>query len=205
MVLIYKSNDISQSATMSELSDFYFKSEKEVIGGREVPCITTKFQANYPSVVDRFFTKYYHLRNNNVDEVHSILFHSNRICLIGLDSSHVAIKSKITAIDFDIGNCDRSKNKVTGKGKKGGMNLQPTSTLAVVTCADGSQHKISSCITGKLIEVNDRLLKDPSTIGQDGLGYVAVVLPKIDKCDDIKNHLMTEEQYNLKLLDMIAE
>lgn len=191
--------------TMTPLSDFYFEPSKEVIAGRDISCISTKFDANHPSVVSRFFTKYYRLRNDNIDEVHSVLFHSNRICMVGLDSSHVAIKKNIKEINFDIGNCDRSKNKVSGKGKKGAMNLQPTSTLAIVTCEDGSQHKIISCVTGKLIEVNERLLKNPSLIGEDGVGYVAVILPKIDKCNDIKQQLMTEEQYNLKLLDIIAD
>lgn len=190
---------------MSQLSDFYFKPDKEVIAGREIPCITTKYDSNYPSVVDRFFTKYYYHQGNNLDEVHSVLFHSNRICIINIDSSHVAIKKKITKINFDIGNCDRSKNKVTGKGKKGAMNLQPTSTLAVITCEDGSTHKIVSCVTGKLVEVNERLLKNPELIGKEGEGYVAVVLPKIEKCAEIKAQLMTEEQYNLKLLDLIAD
>lgn len=190
---------------MNKLSDFYFKPEKEVIAGREIPCILGKFDPNYPSVVDRFFTKYYYICDNNADKVQTVLFHSNRICLVGLDESHMAIKKGIQSINFDIGNCDRSKNKVSGKGKKGAMNLQPTSTLAIITCDDGTQHKIISCITGKLVEVNDRLLTNPKLIGQDGVGYVAVILPKIEKCDQIKTQLLTEEQYNLKLLDMIAD
>lgn len=190
---------------MSQLSDFYFVPEKEVIAGREVPSILDKFDPNYPSVLQRFFTKYYYLRENNMDELHTVLFHSNRICLIGLDASHVAIKKGIKSINYDIGNCDRSKNQVSGKGKKGAMNLQPSSTLAIITCEDDTEYKVVSCITGKLIEVNERIVKNPKSIGTDGLGYVAVVLPKIDKCDEIKSELLTEEQYNLKLLDMIAD
>lgn len=189
---------------MSELSDFYFQPQRELIAGKEVSSILDSFDTNHPCVIDRFFTKYYHHRDNEVEEMHSVLFHSNRICMVGLDISHVAVKKGIKSINFDIGNCDRSKNQVTGKGKKGAMNLQPLSTLAVVTCHDDSEYKVISCITGKLVEVNARLLTNPELIGEDGVGYIAVVLPKLEKCDDIKNLLMTQDQYNLKLLDLIG-
>jgi len=189
---------------MSQLSDFYFTPKKEVIAGRDIPSIHTKFDPDYPSVVDRFFNKYYYHRDDNADEIHTILFHSNRVCLIGLDSSHAAVKKGIKSINYNIGNCDRSKNHVSGKGKKGGMVLQPLSMLAILTCNDDTEYKVLSCITGKLIEINERLLKNPDLIGQDGDGYVAVVLPKPDKCEEIKAELMTQDDLNLKLLDLIA-
>lgn len=189
---------------MSQLSEYYFTPRKEVIAGNDIPSIHTKFDSNYPSVIARFFNKYYYHRDNNADEIHTVLFHSNRICLIGLDKSHVAIKKGIKTINYDIGNCDRSKNHVSGKGKKGGMILQPLSSLAIITCNDGTTYKVLSCITGKLIEINERLLKNPELIGQDGVGYIAVVLPKMEKCNDIKSELMTQDELNLKLLDLIA-
>lgn len=184
---------------MSDLSEFYFKPEPEIICGDVVPSIIENFTDNLPSVVDRFFTRFYYCRDDVVDEMHSILFHSNRICLIGLDKRHVAVAKGITSISFDIGNCDRSKSQISGKGKRGAMNLQPMSTLAIVTCADGSEYKVISTITGKLVEVNERLRENLKLIGVDGDGYIAVVLPKIEKCADIKSQLLTEEEYLAKL------
>jgi len=180
---------------MGDLSSFYFQPEKEMIGGKEIPSITESFSPNHPSIVDRFFTKYYYCREDINDEMHTLLFHSNRICLLGLDRTHVAVAKGIKSVNFDIGNCDRSKNQVSGKGKKGGMNLQPLSTLAVVTCIDGTEYNIISTITGKLIEVNERLLLNPNLIGVDGDGYIAVILPKVEKCDDMKTHLLSDEEY----------
>lgn len=184
---------------MNDLSEYYYEPQPEIIGEQEVPPITDYFNTNHPSVVERFFTKYYYCRDDTISEMHKILFHSNRICLIGLDESHDAVKKGIQSINFDIGNCDRSKNQVSGKGKRGAMNLQPLSTLAIITCIDGSEYKVISTITGKLIEVNEKLHNNPKLIGVDGDGYIAVVLPKIDKCTDIKSQLMTEDEFNEKV------
>lgn len=184
---------------MADLSAYYYKTNPEIICGQEVSSIIESFNADHPSVVERFFSKHYYCRDDIVTEMHTILHHSNRICLIGFDKSHVAVQKGIQSINFDIGNCDRSKNQVSGKGKHGAMNLQPLSTLAIVTCVDGTEYKVLSTITGKLIEVNERLLTKPDLIGVDGYGYVAVVLPKIEKCNEIISHLLTEEQYRAKI------
>lgn len=184
---------------MSDLSSYYFQPDKEMIANKEIPPITESFDSNHPSVVDRFFSKLYFCRDDVNDEMHTILFHSNRICLIGLDKTHVAVRKGIESIRFDIGNCDRSKNQVSGKGKKGGMNLQQLSTLAIVKCVDGSEYKVVSTITGKLIEINDKLLTNPNLIGTDGHGYIAVILPKIEKCHDIKSDLFSVEEYNERI------
>lgn len=193
----------TQPTTMSDLSEYYFKAEPETIAGHVVPPITDYLVADHPSVVERFFTKYYYCRKDDDavddDQMHTVLFHSNRICLIGLDKSHVAVGKGITSINFDIGNSDRSKNHVSGKGKRGAMNLQPLSALAILTCADGSEYKVLSTVYGKLIEVNERLKDNLKLIGVDGDGYIAVVLPKIEKCADIKSHLLSEEEYQTKL------
>lgn len=189
---------------MSDLSAFYFQPQLEIIGGQEIPSIIESFTGDkHPSVVERFFTKYYYCRDDDVSEMHTILFHSNRICLIGLDQKHCAVQKGIQSINFDIGNCDRSKNQMSGKGKRGAMNLQPLSTLAIVTCNDGSTYKIISTITGKLIEVNERLISNPQLLGRDGVGYVAVVLPKIDKCAEILSQLLVENDYLTKTNKLI--
>lgn len=109
---------------MGSLSDYHFIEEPMVICNLPVPSICNDFDANCPSVVDRFFTRFYYRRPKTVEEDHIILFHSNRICLIGLAASHVALRKGVRTVNFNIGNMDRSQNHCSGKGKKGAMNLQ---------------------------------------------------------------------------------
>lgn len=174
----------------------YYLDESEY--GEGVPSITDGFDGDYPSIVDRYFTRFYFPKvspENNENEDHIVLFHSNRLCLIGLAKSHIAFTKGIKSICYNIGNCDRSQNQVKGKKKKGGMNLQPLTTLAIISCKDGSEYKVVSCITGKLIEVNDRLENDFEKLSVEGDGYIAVILCKPENCEKIKSSLVAEQDY----------
>ncbi|XP_039491204.1 protein Abitram [Drosophila santomea] len=180
------------------LEPFYFEQEEQEICGKLVTPITDGFQEDYPSVVDRFFTRYYYFKG---DVPYQVLYHSNRICLICLAPEHPALGQGISSVNFDIGNVDRSQNVVKGKGKKGGMILQAESTLALVTTANGESYKVPSCIRGKLVEVNTALVEEPKLLEQlpEGAGYFAILLPKIENCDAIKASLLTQEQYEERL------
>lgn len=187
---------------VDELEGYYYDSEEEIIGGEKIPRITESHDFdydNYPSVVERYFTKRYFFRNDKSEEPHTVLSHSNNICMIGLADTHVAVQKGIKSISFDVGNTDRSKNKVSGKGKRGAMNLQTNSCLAIVTCDDDSTYRIGSGVQGKLVEVNERLLQNPKLIGTDGHGYIAVILPKLEKAKDQLAQLATEEEYQAKI------
>lgn len=89
-----------------------------------VPSITEAYKGEYPSVVDRYFTRFFYQKPSETgdNEDHVVLFHSNRLCLIGLAKSHVAFTKGIESINYNIGNSDRSLNQVKGKHKKG-MNI----------------------------------------------------------------------------------
>lgn len=162
----------------------------------DVPSITEYYKGDYPCIVERYFTRFYWRLTDHVNENqdHVVLFHSNRLCLIGLAKSHVAISKGIVSINYNVGNCDRSLNKVKGKHKKGGMNLQPTTLLAELICKDGSAYKVVSCITGKLIETNS--LIDSEKLSIEGDGYIAVILCKPENCDRIKSSLIAEKDYS---------
>jgi len=175
----------------------YYFDESEYDEG--IPSITTGFDGEYPSIVDRYFTRFFLSKKTpetNDNEDHIVLFHSNRLYLIGLAKSHIAFTKGIKSISYNIGNCDRSHNQVKGKKKKGGMNLQPSTAIAIVTCKDNSEYKIISCITGRLIEVNDRLVHDLEKLSIEGTGYIAVILCKPENCDKIKNSLVFDENYS---------
>lgn len=186
----------------NSLEDSYFNPEPEVIGGEIVPPITESHSFdydNYPAFVDRYYTRHYFFRNDDIDEAHVLLSHSNGICLVGLTDTHIAVKKGIKSITFDVGNFDRSKNQVSGKAKRGAMHLQPNSCLAIITCEDDSTYRVASTTQGKLVEVNEGLVSNPKLIGQLGDGYVAVVLPKHDKCKQQLELLANEEEYQAKL------
>lgn len=173
----------------------YYLDENEYDEG--VPSITTGFEGEYPSVVDRYFTRFYlPKKDTEENEDHIVLFHSNRLALIGISKNHVAFTKGIESISYNIGNCDRSQNQVKGKKKKGGMNLQPSTALAIVNCKDGSEYKVVSCITGKLIEVNERLEHDLDRLSVEGAGYIAVIICKPENCEKIKSSLVAEQNYS---------
>ncbi|XP_017117218.1 protein Abitram [Drosophila elegans] len=180
------------------LDPFYFEHEEQVICGQSVSPITDGYQEDYPSVVDRFFTRYYYFKG---EVPYQVLYHSNRICLICLAPDHPGPGQGISSVNFDIGNVDRSQNVVKGKGKKGGMILQPESTLALLTTESGETYKVPSCIRGKLVEVNTALVEEPKLLEQlpEGAGFFAILLPKIENCDAIKASLLTQEQYEARL------
>ncbi|XP_018802743.1 PREDICTED: FAM206 family protein CG9288 [Bactrocera latifrons] len=182
------------------LEPYYYNHVPEVIGGITVPSITEEWVENYPSVVDRFFTRYYYIKESPEPAPYQVLFHSNRVCLICLAPEHPAIKDGIKSFTFDIGNTDRSKNTVKGKGKKGGMVLQHDSTLAILTSEQNKTYKIPSCVQSKLVEVNTAWVEAPKRLetAAEGEGYVAIVLPKPEDCENIKRSLLTQAQYNEK-------
>lgn len=176
----------------------YYLNEDEYVD-QGVPSITTFYDNEYPSIVDRYFTRFYYPKASasNENEDHIVLFHSNRLVLVGLAKSHVAFSKGIASISYDIGNYDRSQNHkaLKGKHKKGGMNLQPTTALALINCNDGSTYKVDSTVTGKLIEVNDRLGANLEQLSIEGKGYIAVILCKPELCDKLKSNLVAEADY----------
>ncbi|XP_037953740.1 protein Abitram [Teleopsis dalmanni] len=183
------------------LEQYYYVHEPELICGVEVPSIVDDYVEDHPSLVDRFFTRYYYIKSGANPTPYKVLFHSNRVCLICLAPEHPALKEGISSINFDIGNINRSKNSVKGKGKKGGMVLQADSTLALLTTVTGKTYKIPSCVRSKLIEVNTNLVNNPSlfSTAKEGEDYLAIVLPKPEHCDEIKEGLLTQTQYEEKL------
>ena len=176
------------------MEQFYLNDDEYEDG---VPSIVEDFKGDFPSVVDRYFTRFYFERKSpsGENEDHLVLYHSNKLCVIGLAASHAAHSKGIASVNFDIGNCDRSQNQVKGKKKKGGMNLSPTTVLAEVTCSDNSKYKVLSCVKGRLIEVNSSLDNNLARFPIDGYNYIAVVLCKPEIADTIKDTLTSEEDY----------
>nr|CAD7258205.1 unnamed protein product [Timema shepardi] len=143
------------------------KERKEKLGNYKTSEIPIEFSLDYSesslTVTERYFTPRYCVDpNNKVGEDQCILFHSNRICLVTLAPSHpiIAEKKKISKIDFQVTpKLNRMENKPTGKGKRGAQYVQSTSVLCLIDCDDETKYKVSSCLIGKLVEVNEELTR----------------------------------------------
>lgn len=216
---IMKIKMISQSSTSSTSSNTTEDNQSSrhshdnlPVGYTKLPEIERNLYSNIPieesfdiedslkSITQRYYTPYYFIQENNRQEDQCVLFHSNRIALITLAPTHPILKENklIKKIDFQINdNCNRAKNKVSGKGKRGAQPLQKNSILCHIICEDGSNYSPRSCINGKLVEVNDQLIENPNllTTSPQEEGFIALVLPNLHKVDEIKNELIKEEDY----------
>ncbi|XP_033103178.1 protein Abitram-like [Anneissia japonica] len=96
-----------------------------------------------------------------------ILKHSNRVCILTIAASHPIIRDRktVTNVDFQVTpKMNRLDNKVSGKSKKGGQWLNPSSPLCCITCEDETKFTMYSCIRGKLAEVNEKLIASPNLL-----------------------------------------
>ncbi|XP_075865020.1 protein Abitram isoform X1 [Microcebus murinus] len=147
-----------------------------------------------PSLVDRYFTRWYKADvKGKPCEDHCILQHSNRICVITLAGSHPVLQSgkTIKSISYQIStNCSRLQNK-------GAQFLTELAPLCKIYCSDGEEYTISSCVRGRLMEVNENILHKPSILQEKPSteGYIAVVLPKFEESKSITEGLLTQKQY----------
>ncbi|XP_075234214.1 protein Abitram-like isoform X1 [Lycorma delicatula] len=158
-------------------------------------------EEKYQSVIERYFTPRYSLDVGMPNGDYCILLHSNRICIITIAPSHPlrSQNKNITKLDFQIStNIDRLNNHVSGKLKRGAQVLQQSSSpLFFVECSDGTIYKLCACIPGKLVEINDAIIKDPNLLIKDSCntGFIAIILPSIRNFEQYRNELLTPEQY----------
>ncbi|GLV36441.1 uncharacterized protein CBL_08932 [Carabus blaptoides fortunei] len=163
--------------------------------------------SEYQSVLERYYKPMYCVKLEGKDiEHHCLLFHSNRICLLTLPTSHPVIEQTKTLlrINYNVsGGVDRLKNKVSGKGKKGGQKLMPTSVVCQIECADGTNYKIRSCVKGKLIEMNQKLIDEPHELLMDPktTGHIAVILCDLSTVDASKENMLSQEDFEKLLLE----
>ncbi|KAL5557820.1 hypothetical protein UlMin_034031 [Ulmus minor] len=124
--------------------------------------------------------------------------HANGLCVIGLAPAHVAFKDEggVTAVDFNVGKSNRSEIKVTGKRKKNAQHLESNSALCKV-CTKEATYIVRCCVKGSLLEVNDRLIKQPELINSKAgrEGYIAIIMPKPADWLKIKESLIGLEEY----------
>ncbi|XP_030060744.1 protein Abitram isoform X2 [Microcaecilia unicolor] len=154
-----------------------------------------------PCLIDRYFTRWYKADvKGRPCEDHCILQHSNRICVITLAKSHPLLQKgrTIKSVNYQISaNCSRLQNKVSGKSKRGAQFLTELAPLCRISCSDGEEYTIYSCIRGRLLEVNENILHNPVLLQEKPSteGYIAVLLPKFEESKSITQGLMSHTEY----------
>ncbi|CAN1824679.1 Protein Abitram [Linum perenne] len=114
-------------------------------------------------------------------------------------NGHASLKDEggITAVDFNVGKSDRSGMKVSGKRKKNAQHFESNTALCKV-CTKEDSYIVRCCVKGSLLEVNDRLIKQPalltSSAGREG--YVAIIMPKPADWLKVKASLLSREEYS---------
>ena len=163
----------------------------------------------YPSVVSRYYDSYTwksKLDFKRLSGPARILKHSNKILISCLHPDH-PIRSRVNEVEyltFKVSEkVDHSKNKVTGKRKKGGQVSFKAKAYKLVTASiklscqflqettpilgiklKGEEDLvlIQVGIRGRLIEINQSIIENPKLLfeNSEGRGYIAILLPKLE-------------------------
>ncbi|TMW90555.1 hypothetical protein EJD97_015554 [Solanum chilense] len=151
-----------------------------------------------PSAVESNFVTYFapdFMKPGHDQYVHR---HANGLCIIGLAPTHIAFKDEggVTSVDFNVGKSDRSGIKVSGKRKKNAQHFESNTALCKACTKDGS-YIVRCCVKGSLLEVNDRLLKQPELLNSsaDREGYIAIIMPRPADWIKAKTTLLGIEEY----------
>ncbi|GFV37302.1 protein Abitram [Trichonephila clavipes] len=140
-----------------------FPASREGAGGRSIN--RRKF---YCKLLDSFPDGFEMERRHNVCVSHKPS---------GIPPTHPILKENldVISINFDpVGKVNRLSNKVSGKFKKGGQKLSEKSVLCTVKCSNDCEYTIYSCISGSLVEVNERLVENPKLLKENpwSEGYI---------------------------------
>ncbi|OIT37511.1 PREDICTED: protein Simiate [Nicotiana attenuata] len=159
-----------------------------------------------PSAVESNFVTYFapdFMKPGHDQYVHR---HANGLCIIGLARTHVAFKDEggVSSVDFNVGKSDRSGIKVTGKRKKNAQHFESNTALCKV-CTNDASYIVRCCVKGSLLEVNDRLIKQPDMLNSsaDREGYIAIIMPKPADWVKVKATLLGAEEYRELRKDML--
>ncbi|PAV91802.1 hypothetical protein WR25_18962 [Diploscapter pachys] len=131
---------------------------------------------SYASTVDRNY-KRFASAHANCDNV-AYLHHPSGVTVLVLNQP---LTSRVVNVDFGgsrKGGVDRADTKVSGRGKKGGLYLQPGTRVCTIECEDGTSVVVRAGVQGSLVEVNDRLFDNPDLVrtSPENLGYICVIM-----------------------------
>ncbi|XP_017768858.1 PREDICTED: protein Simiate [Nicrophorus vespilloides] len=165
-----------------------------------IDSIDTSCLSDLADVSDRYFEHLYckEIEGKEITD-QRVSFHTNRICMLSLAENHPIMKEKkpIKRINFEIDDkIDRLKNSASGKGKKGAQKLAPDSIICYVE-TETESYPVYSCIKGKLIEINEKLIENPNLLVEKPVneGYIALLLPVLSLYSTFKESMLSKEKY----------
>ncbi|BBG96201.1 Curculin-like mannose-binding lectin family protein [Prunus dulcis] len=126
------------------------------------------------------------------------------LCVIGLAPTHVAFKDEgeslplismlgnLIAVGLRLLESARRKNVIM----QNAQHLESNSALCKV-CSKDATYIVRCCVKGSLLEVNDRLIKQPELLNSaaDREGYIAIIMPKPADWLKVKDSLVGLEEY----------
>ena len=123
----------------------------------------------YNDQIQRYFSKYY-LNKGEPNEQY-IFIHSNGIIMCGIGSNNEILKKDITEIIIL-----KQPQKITGKNKHGAHQLSPNEYVIQIK-ADGNVINYCPKLKGKLLEVNQNLVKNPKLLKEspEKNGFICLI------------------------------
>jgi len=112
-------------------------------------------------------------------EHYLVHLHSNGLCYLALAPTHPLNNLEIQSVEYV---AQRLQNKVSGKRKRGSQLIHSSTHLCTITTAPkdgGKSYKVRSCVEGKLLEINTRLLTNPQEVTNPLRGYMAIFETKL--------------------------
>ena len=115
-------------------------------------------------------------------------------------SDSAPIPAGVASVDFSCGKGGKghqTNSAVSGKRKKGAKLLMDNSGVARLTDPAGRHWTARACVRGKLLELNERLIREPSLASEDptGAGYLAVVMPRAEDVEKLARTAMAPDAY----------
>jgi hypothetical protein len=166
-------------------------------------------RVQYLSYTDRYFKRYYKLDVKYKGNNHLIFMHSNRVAVCSIAPSHPILnksKYKIEKIEF----IQNVNEEMSGKHKHNAKNVNVDQPICKVYCKnlikeenelDEVYFLICSCLNAKLIEINERLLKEPELLQKKPFteGFIAILMPKLDNISEQISELIDNNTYLEKM------
>lgn len=152
----------------------------------------------YPSVIERYYTKYYRTNvHNELNNDMLVLVHSNRVCVLMLSEKHPILEKSLVINSIE--SLASINQSMSGKSKRGADYVQPNKLLYRIQCENDQNFTICASIKGRLVELNDTIIKTPSVLQQKphGEGYLAVFIPSLKDGENNLKLLTTEQDYIL--------
>ena len=138
----------------------------------------------YNDQIQRYFAKYY--INKGEPNEQYIFIHSNGIIVCGIGANNEILKKNISEITIL-----KQPTKVTGRFKHGAYVLSPNEYVLKIKIDENNIINYCPKIKGRLIEVNQNLVKNPKLLieSPEKNGFVCIIILDADDLEKLKANL----------------